>query len=79
MNQETVSCTLTKVVMVGGGTAHSREVRDKGGTKGEDGLPLAAADQNTVSVFSRLTAIIPSFHLHHYITPHQPEHYRIPY
>jgi hypothetical protein len=65
------------------GTAHSREVRDKGGTKGEDrdGLPLAAADQNTVSVFNKLiaTGIIPSFHLHHYITPHQPEHYRIPY
>lgn len=61
------------------GTALLREVRDKRGTKGEDGLPLAAADQNTVSVFSRLTAIIPSFHLHHYITQHQPEHYWIPY
>ena len=52
----------------------TREVRDGGGAKRKDGLPLAAADQNTVSVFNRLTAITLKSHLHHRVTVPQHEH-----
>ena len=54
------------------------EIRDGGGTKHGDGLPLAAADQNTVSVFNGLTAITLPSHLHHRITVPRPEHLWVP-
>jgi len=56
----------------------TREVRDGGGAKHEDGLPLAAADQNTVPVFNGLTAITLPSHLDDHVTVPQPEHSWIP-
>ena len=56
----------------------TKEVRDEGRAKREDELPLAAADQNIVSVLNGLTAITLLSHLHHRVTVPQPEHSWIP-